>query len=359
VLTLRGEEHINRRRLEQALFSRDALERYELELLVPVIVDCMRTLERGADGIVRADLVRLVRRMLLRISAAIVGLDEVADAADSRLEAALDGINVGVQSQWATEGREAQLDVGMRAKEDLVTHYLSHARRVRADMLDRIADGTLDEADAPRDLLMLLLQRQREDPDLTDDTIVRECILYLVASVDTSVNAVTHVLTELESWLEQQPADRQRLADPEFLRLATEETLRLHPPSPATIREAAADLTVGEDLRFEQGEEAMCDFASSNTDASIFGTAPERFDPHREIADRVPRYGHSFGTGHHVCLGRSLALGDRKLGTTGSVVRILSALYDAGVERDPDAHSQRAASLSDRYDAYPVRFSRL
>src|SRR4051812_43644420 len=216
VLTLRGEEDINRRRLEQALFSRDALQRYELELLVPVISDCMRTLERGADGVVRVDLVRLVRSMLLRISAAIVGLDEVADAADSRLEAALDGINVGVQSQWATEGREALLEVGMRAKEDLVTLYLNDARDVRTDVLDRIAAGTLDEGEAPRDLLMLLLRRQREDPNLTDDTIVREVILYLVASVDTSVNAVTHVVTELESWLEQYPPDRQRLTDPDF-----------------------------------------------------------------------------------------------------------------------------------------------
>ena len=277
-----------------ALFSRDALERYELELLVQWSTTACKRSNAG-DGIVRADLVPLVRRILLRISAAIVGLDEVADASDSRLEAALDGINVGVQSQWATEGREAQLEIGLRAKEDLVTHYLNHARHARADMLDRIADETLDEADAPRDLLMLLLRRQREDPSLTDDTIVRECILYLVASVDTSVNAVTHVLTELESWLERHPADRQRLADPEFLRLATEETLRLHPPSPATIREAAADLMVGRTCGSSRAKEAMCDFASSNTDASIFGTAPERFNPHREIPNRVPRYGHSLG----------------------------------------------------------------
>ena len=104
----------------------------------------------------------------------------------------------------------------------------------------------------------------------------------------------------------------------------------------------------------------MCDFASSNTDASIFGTAPERFNPHREIPNRVPRYGHSFGTGHHVCLGRSLALwrsqaGDDGERRSGSERRC----SDAGVERDPDALSQRAASLSDRYDTYPVRFSRL
>ena len=51
------------------------------------------------------------------------------------------------QSQWATEGREAQLEIGLRAKEDLVTHYLkSRPPRARADMLNQIADETLDEA---------------------------------------------------------------------------------------------------------------------------------------------------------------------------------------------------------------------
>ena len=57
-------------------------------------------------------------------------------------------------------------------------------------MLQAFRAGTLARSNLPKDLLMLLLERQAEDETLTDDTIVRECILYLVASVDTSVGAL-------------------------------------------------------------------------------------------------------------------------------------------------------------------------
>jgi cytochrome P450 len=79
----------------------------------------------------------------------------------------------------------------------------------------------------------------------------------------------------------------------------------------------------------------------------------------REINARVPRYGHSFGAGRHVCIGRVLALGDRKAGTKGTVVRILEALYRAGVERDLDTVATRLQSVSDKYEVFLVRLPRL
>jgi cytochrome P450 len=359
LITLRGDEHLDRRRLEQALFEKDALRDYETRLLVPIIDRCLRRLERGSDGVVRADLIRLVRIMLLEISAAVVGLDVGDDAENPHLRDVLDGINDGVQAQWATSDQDAQLARGLRAKEALVADVLAPAWRRRAALLEAFRAGNLARSDLPRDLLMLLLERQAEDETLTDDTIVRECILYLVASVDTSVHAVTHVVTELESWLEQHPEDRERLGDPDFLRLATEEALRLHPPAPAVVRHATDDFDLPSGACVKRGERAWCDLLVSNVDESVIGSDPERFDLSRQINARVPRYGHSFGAGHHVCIGRVLALGDRKAGTRGSVVRILDALYRAGVERDLESVSTRLESVSDKYAAFVVRLPRL
>ena len=47
----------------------------------------------------------------------------------------------------------------------------------------------------------------------------------------------------------------------------------------------------------------------ANRDPAVFGPDAERFDPHREIPDDVPRWGLTFGTGFHACLGMELAGG--------------------------------------------------
>ena len=359
LLTLRDDEHLDRRRLEQALFEKDALRDYETRLLIPIIDRCLQRLERASDGVVRADLIRLVRSMLLEISAAVVGLDVGEDAENPHLRQVLDGINDGVQAQWTTSDQDAQLARGIRAKEALVADVLAPAWRRRAAMLQAFDAGKLARSDLPKDLLMLLLERQAEDETLTDDTIVRECILYLVASVDTSVHAVTHVVSELENWLEHHPEDRDRLGDSEFLRLATEEALRLHPPAPAVVRDATDDVILPSGACVKQGERTWCDLLVSNVDESVIGYDAEQFDLSRQISARVPRYGHSFGAGRHACIGRVLALGDRKAGTKGTVVRILEALYRAGVERDLDTVATRLQSVSDKYAVFLVRLPRL
>jgi hypothetical protein len=124
-------------------------------------------------------------------------------------------------------------------------------------------------------------------------------------------------------------------------------------------RDATDDVVLPSGACVKQGERAWCDLLVSNVDESVIGADAARFDLSRQISARVPRYGHSFGAGHHVCIGRVLALGDRKAGTKGSVVRILEALYRAGVERDRDIVAMRLQSVSDKYAVFLVRLPRL
>ena len=79
LLTIDGDEHFERRRLEAPLFAKAALEYYEHTELIPLIG---KTLEecrdnRDDDGVVRADLCVLLRTMLARIAAATTGIDGV------------------------------------------------------------------------------------------------------------------------------------------------------------------------------------------------------------------------------------------------------------------------------------------
>lgn len=85
MLTIDGDEHFERRRLEAQLFAKAALDYYEHSELIPLID---KTLEecrdnRGDDGVVRADLCVLLRTMLARI-AATTGIDGVDTAGRGR-----------------------------------------------------------------------------------------------------------------------------------------------------------------------------------------------------------------------------------------------------------------------------------
>src|SRR5471032_2722724 len=79
ILDSDGDEHSRWRREHNHLFRRNALEFYERALIVPAIERCFDELrmERGADGIVRADLVPLSRDILSDIGARLLGLGDL------------------------------------------------------------------------------------------------------------------------------------------------------------------------------------------------------------------------------------------------------------------------------------------
>src|SRR5439155_26899557 len=61
LLALSGDEHFERRRVEAPLFRRPALRRYELEVLAPALRAGLEGCARGADGVARGELQRVLR----------------------------------------------------------------------------------------------------------------------------------------------------------------------------------------------------------------------------------------------------------------------------------------------------------
>lgn len=345
VLVLHGDDHFARRRVEVALFGRDALAYYERHVLAPVIDRCL------AEAGPRADLVTLSRTMLLQIAAAVVGLDGVDDgAAADRLVQCLDGLIEATLVEWSTRDHEEVLREGRAWKQAFVDEFVGPSRDRRAALL---AGGR----EAPRDLLTLLLRNRQ--PEWDDDLLVREANLYLVAATLTTSTAVTHAIADLDAWFAAHPEDAGRTGDPDFLRRASAEVLRLHVPSPALLRRATGEGEV-DGCPVAAGEVVGADLGAANRDPGVFGAAVDAFDPWRPLPERVHGWGHAFGGGAHVCIGRPLAMGTYSAeggDVDGLMVRILRALYAAGIKPDPDREAEKAASAHDRYASFPVGFS--
>jgi len=364
LITLHGGDHFTRRRLEAALFTRETLSRYEHEILVPAIERMLQVATetgRGPDGLVRADLLSTVRLALLQMTAAMVGLDGVdTPERAERLRQLAVQIGEGAAVEWSTRPHDEVIAGALVAKQAYVDEYYQASIDERRR---RLAARTDENAPIDNDLLTLLLVHFADDWD--EDLAIREAILFLVAASNTTTNATPHVVRELSAWLEAHPEDWSRVEDPEFLRAAANEALRLHPPVPALLRKAMTDIVTESGRAYAEGEHVAVDLDAANRDPEVFGPDADEFNPNRRSTERNRPFGFTFGGGTHMCLGRALAVGapqgemDEE-GLVGVMVRVLRELYRAGVRLDPDAPPQlRPNTEQKNYLSFPVIYGAL
>lgn len=366
LIMLDGEPHFERRRLESVLFTKAALEHYERQALDPhidqVVAEAAAN-NRGPDGVVRGDLSQMLREMLARISATITGIDGVDDpASTSRFRWFLEQLGAGVTVEWSTEDHDEMIRRILGVRDEFVEEFFAPSVERRRELLARRDAGEIGDDDLPTDLLTLMIDNWRED--WPDHVALHEATLFLVAATQTTTHTAPHVIRHLDEWLADHPADRERLEDPEFLKRAAYEALRLHLPAPALLREAVRDVTLSTGRRVAAGERVACLFTPANRDEKVFGDDVRSFDPHRDTGSTKP-WGLAFGGGEHMCIGRALVTGlsartDGTEGTDGTIVRILRALFRAGVKVDPDdTPAYTEASHHDAYERFPVVFTNL
>ncbi len=358
VAEVNGDVHLLHRRMAAPAFGRHAIMSYEESVLGGAIE---RALDRArrAEG-PRADLVSLAQVILVQVAARFVGLDDIGDP--PRLEKLLTYVGrlgPGVELRWADRGIDDVIRAGLAAKAGFARDFYRPAMQRRRE---QAAGDEIPDARPAPDLISALCRAEWDE-----DKKLREAITYLTAGIRATAHIVTRTFDELEMWLAARPADREQAYSAQGLRDACNETLRLHPSSPALFREAAGTIPRASGPPILPGSRIAIDMLGCSTDVTVFGADAARFRPGRELPDGVPRYGLSFGAGRHVCPGRSVVTANGPVAAPGggshellrAVVRILARLHECGMEVDKARKPIQATSYQRRYELYPVRFTYL
>jgi cytochrome P450 len=312
ILEMDGEEHVRYRALISKAFTRRSLERWERELVRPVVNDYVdRFAGRG-----EADLVReLTFPFPVRVIAGMMGLPEESFGAFHRL--AVELISVGID-----------FDAGMRASRELGELFAPV-----------VAERRLRPKD---DLISVLAHAELEGTRLTDDEIFAFLRLLAPAGAETTYRSSSNLLFGLLTHADQLEAvrsDRARIAQ------ATEEGLRWETPLLGIMRTAAVDTEV-QGVAIPKGSAVSVSLGAANRDP-LRWPDPDRFDVFREAKPHI-----SFAFGPHVCLGMHLARMETRV--------LLETLFDRlpDLRLDPDASDVHITGMIFRSPlSLPVRFT--
>ncbi len=362
LVNLHGTEHRDRRRLENRLFSRETLLRYEHEMFPPIL-DATLAPHR-AEG--RAELVSLSHQMMMNLAALTAGVDRPLGTPEEsfHLYSYLMSFIEGATLAHYTGDRAAKRAEVAESLARFDEEFLAPSIARRREALRALREGKGDEADLPRDVLTVLLRNQ-DDLELPPPVVLRETCFFLLAGAHTSATAYVRTLHNVFGLDETNPDDGRRAREEmAFLRRCVHETIRLQPSSPVAMRWALADVEFPGGAQVHTGDQLVIDLMAVNRDPAMFGTDAERFDPDRDLAPGAPRWGLSFGMGMHACIGQDLAAGIDPVGTPSTSEQLLglvpvavAATLAAGARPDPD-DPPALDPTSDRgyWARYPVRF---
>jgi cytochrome P450 len=132
---------------------------------------------------------------------------------------------------------------------------------------------------------------------VSDHAVQEMVMLTMQGGFDTTGSAISSALLHLD----RNHDDRRRLIEqPELMRTAIEEFLRVGAPQFALARTATRDVELG-GCPISKGDRVLLVWASANRDERIFDR------PDDVLLDRMPNRHMAFGLGAHRCLGSTLA----------------------------------------------------
>jgi cytochrome P450 len=190
------------------------------------------------------------------------------------------------------------------------------------------------------DLISGMIAARDEEDALTDDELVANCVLILLAGHETTTNLIGNGVLALLRNPDQMALLRD---DPKLANGAVEECLRYDPPIQLTSRNAVGDL-VFSGVHMADGVELNLMFGAANRDGEKFDD-PERFDIRRDASGHV-----SFGHGTHFCLGATLARLEAEVVFRGLATRM--SRLELSVEDPP----RRPGIVIRGLASLPVRF---
>jgi len=147
------------------------------------------------------------------------------------------------------------------------------------------------------DLLSDMIRAEAEGDRLTQEEMIAQCRLLLIAGNVTTTDLIGNGTRALLDFPEQMAKLR---ADPGLIRNAVEEMLRYDSPVTNSGRTPNRDVVVS-GCPVPRGESLSTSLAAANRDPAVYPD-PDRFD-----IERVDTHHQSFGGGRHLCLGAHLA----------------------------------------------------
>lgn len=362
LLTLHGEPHRNRRKLEFRVFRKDYFHWYERSVF-PVTVQTSLRYDLAAG---RSELVDLGYRVTMNLTADFAGVDRPAQTAKetARLLRLVETFSEGATMIHTTRPKDEVRAEVRAAIADFEPMFLAPSVARRRALLAELATGTIDEDALPRDVLTVIL-RDGDPAEFTPEVLTREIGFYLQAGAHSTANSTIHAFHDIFTWAEELPDRWQHLReDPVFFQRCVHESLRLHPASPVAWRTATCPMHLKGAGDVQTGENVEFRLADANRDPAIFGADADLFNPHRAVKPPVLPFGHTFGTGVHTCLGRDLDGGavprgdvDPETHPYGTITLLLRELFSQGARPDPDDPPQRATHTErPNWGSYPIIF---
>jgi cytochrome P450 len=281
ILEMDEPEHHHYRSLIQQAFTRKAMERWETELVGPVVNELI---DQFADS-GRAELVRqLTLPFPVTVIAALLGLPQADLAQFHRWSIELIGVSINFER-------------GIAASQRLRDYFA-------AQLEERRRSGIGD------DVISILSCAELDGHKLTDEEIFAFLRLLLPAGAETTYRSSSNLLCGLLTHPDQLEALRR---DRSLLPQAIEEGLRWEPPLLTIQRTATEDTEVcGKPIK--AGTIVIVNMGAANHDESRW-EQPEEFD-----LFRAPQQHLAFAFGPHMCLGMHLARMETKV--------VLNAILD-------------------------------
>jgi len=311
ILEMDEPEHHEYRSLIQQAFTRKAMERWEAELVGPIVHGLID--DFAAEG--HADLVRqLFWPFPVHVIAGMLGLP--AEELPEFHRKAVELISIGVN-----------IERGLEASQWLY---------------DFFAGVIAERRQTPRgDVISVLAEAELDGQRLTDEEIIAFLRLLLPAGAETTYRSSSNLMFGLLTRPEQLASLRD---DRSLMAAAIEEGLRWEPPLTGIGRTATRDVDL-EGVHIPAGSPINVCLGGANRDPSRWDR-PDDFDLARE-----PKQHLAFAFGPHMCLGMHLA----RMETTVAINAVLDRLPDVRI--DPAAPAPQVTGLTFRApSALPVLF---
>jgi cytochrome P450 len=335
IAALDGEHHTRFRRLLTAAFHGDALKGYEDGIVAAT--------ERRVAGWPVGEPVRFkqLTHDLARdvIAATVFGVTEPARA--RRLQIALDQLDdtlnslelagrfaaaILMRGRWAPFPKIERIHAEIAAvtREEIAARRAAGSDRAAAPENDAAGGSDLaaareNDAAGGRDCLarFLALGGPAGDPEetLSDDEIVSAMRVLVIAGWATTANTLAWIAERLARHPQALAAcerDAHDGGDGRYLTATVQETLRMRPPVPITVRYVARDFDLAGTL-VPRGTIVATDIERMHYRPDIY-PEPRAFRPERFLEARPGTYTWlPFGGGVHRCIGAGFALTEGRL----------------------------------------------